>query len=226
MSGKCPLIPFAYLTNIDHFPYLFFDHFPFLRFYLILEGKGGRKKREISIASLKAPAGELACKPGICPDLKSNWWAFGLQDRAQSTEPHQPGPFSFPFLFFSFFFKEILFIFRQRGREGEGKGEKHQCVAASHPPSTRDLACNPGMFPDWELNQWPLGSQAIAQSTEPHQPGPFSFSLTTRTVNRQRYTFEFYSILNTWLASLLNGLFSILVKYILTFSKKFMLCTM
>ena len=36
------------------------------------------------------------------------------------------------------------------------------------------MACNPGMCPDRELNQQPFGSQAGAQSTEPHQPGPFS----------------------------------------------------
>ena len=35
---------------------------------------------------------------------------------------------------------------------------------------TGDMACNPGMRPDWESNQWPFGSQASAQSTEPHQP--------------------------------------------------------
>ena len=62
-----------------------------------------------------------------------------------------------------------LFIFRQRGREGE----KHQCVVASGAPPTGDLACNPGMCPDWESNQGPLGSQAGTQATEPHQPGPF-----------------------------------------------------
>ena len=28
-------------------------------------------------------------------------------------------------------------------------------------PSTGDLACNPGMCPDWESNQWPFGSQAV-----------------------------------------------------------------
>ena len=60
-----------------------------------------------------------------------------------------------------------LFIFRERGREGE----KHQCVVASHAPPTADLACTPGMRPDWETNQRPLGSQAGTQSTEPHQPG-------------------------------------------------------
>ena len=34
-----------------------------------------------------------------------------------------------------------------------------------------DLACNSGMCPGWEVNQWPFGSQAGTQSTEPHQPG-------------------------------------------------------
>ena len=60
------------------------------------------------------------------------------------------------------------------GREGE----KHQCdvkeiyqSVASHTRPTGGLACNPGMCPDWELNQQPFGSQAGAQSAEPHQPG-------------------------------------------------------
>ena len=66
-----------------------------------------------------------------------------------------------------------LFIYRQRGREGEREGEKHQYVVASQAPPTGDLACNPGMCPDWESNQQPFGSQASAQSTQPHQPGLF-----------------------------------------------------
>ena len=55
--------------------------------------------------------------------------------------------------------------------EGEREGEKHHCVVASYTPTTGDLAYNPGMCPDWELNQQPFGLQAGAQSTEPHQPG-------------------------------------------------------
>ena len=47
-----------------------------------------------------------------------------------------------------------LLIFRGTGREGE-RGEKHQCVVASHVPLTGDLACNSGMCPDWELNRQP-----------------------------------------------------------------------
>ena len=57
------------------------------------------------------------------------------------------------------------------GREGEREGEKHQCMAASRTPPTGDLACNPGMRPDWESNWQPFGLQAGAQSTEPYQPG-------------------------------------------------------
>ena len=67
-------------------------------------------------------------------------------------------------------FQKILFIFRdgKRGREGE----KHQCVVASCTPPTGDLAYSAGICPDWESNQRLFGSQAGAQSTEPHQPGP------------------------------------------------------
>ena len=74
---------------------------------------------------------------------------------------------------FFFFLRFYLFLFKERGREGEREGEKHQCVVASHAPPTRDMACDPGMCPDWELNRQPFASQAHAQSTELHQPGSF-----------------------------------------------------
>ena len=38
-------------------------------------------------------------------------------------------------------------------------------------PPSGDLACNPGMCPDWESNQGPFNLQAGTQSTEPHQSG-------------------------------------------------------
>ena len=56
-------------------------------------------------------------------------------------------------------------------RQAEREGEKRQCVVASRAPPTGDLAHNPGMYPDWELNLWPFDSQAGTESTEPHQPG-------------------------------------------------------
>ena len=53
-----------------------------------------------------------------------------------------------------------LFIFREKGRQGENEGQKHT-------PPSGDLAHNPGTCPDWKSNQWPFGSQASTQSTEP-----------------------------------------------------------
>ena len=75
-------------------------------------------------------------------------------------------PFLFLFLYFLRFY-----LFLERGREGEREGKKHQCVVASQVSPTGDLAHNPGMCHDWELNRRPFGSQTVAQSTEPHQPG-------------------------------------------------------
>ena len=51
------------------------------------------------------------------------------------------------------YFKYFIYLYLERGREGERGGEKHQRVAASQVPPTGDLAHNPGMCPDWELNQ-------------------------------------------------------------------------
>ena len=79
-------------------------------------------------------------------------------------------------LHYDFFFKFYLFIFRERGGEGEREGEKHPCVIASHITPTGDWAHNSGMCPDWESNQRSIGSQAGAQSAEPHQPGHYYFS--------------------------------------------------
>ena len=47
-------------------------------------------------------------------------------------------------------------MFRDRGRVGERGREKDPCVVAFHTPPTGDLACNPGMCPDWESNLYPL----------------------------------------------------------------------
>ena len=53
------------------------------------------------------------------------------------------------FYFFIYFLKDFIYLFLERGREGE----KHRCVVASLTPPTVDLACNPGMCPDWESNR-------------------------------------------------------------------------
>ena len=61
------------------------------------------------------------------------------------------------------------------------------CGCLSPAPPTGDLACNPGMCPDWESNQQLYGSQASAQSTEPHQPRMFLILY-----------FRIFSFLTTW----------------------------
>ena len=107
------------------------------------------------------------------------------------------------------FLKDLiyLFIFRERGREG--KREKDQCAVASRVPPTGDLVRNPGMCPDWVSNQQTFGSQAGAQSTEPHQSGLFCF-LNAPSVNPREFSFTLsLLIVISWLLVLflkiLNG---------------------
>ena len=48
----------------------------------------------------------------------------------------------------------ILYLFLERGERKEKDREKnsHQCVVATCTPPTGGLACNPGMYSDWESN--------------------------------------------------------------------------
>ena len=46
--------------------------------------------------------------------------------------------------------KDFIYLFLERGEEREKERENHQCVVASHNPSTRDPTHNPGTCPDWE----------------------------------------------------------------------------
>ena len=70
------------------------------------------------------------------------------------------------------FFKDFIYLFleREEGREKEREGNIKVWLPPACTPPTGDLACNPGMCPDWESNQRPFGLQAGTQSTEPHQP--------------------------------------------------------
>ena len=71
------------------------------------------------------------------------------------------------FTVFSFFKRIYLCIFTEKEMEGERLGDEHQSVACLLPPA----GDSPGMCPDSESNWQPFGSQAGAQSAEPHQPG-------------------------------------------------------
>ena len=73
---------------------------------------------------------------------------------------------------FLFFFKDFIYLFLERG---EGREEERERNISVWLPlickPTGDLACNPGMCPDWESNHRPFGFQDGTPSTEPHQPG-------------------------------------------------------
>ena len=98
------------------------------------------------------------------------------------------------------FLKDFIYLFLERGRGGEREGEKQQCgnMVASHTLPTGDLACNPGMCPDWESNKRPFGLQADTQSTEPHQPGQKRNSLLLCS--------QMYQFLLLWFLGLLYSM--------------------
>ena len=115
--------------------------------------KGGKRGRETSMCGCLScmPTGDMSHKPGMCPDRESNQWPLGSRP-ALNPLSHTSQDI--------FFLRFYLFNFRERGWEVEREGEKLQCVVASRKPHTGDLACNPGMCPDWEPNLQPYGLQA------------------------------------------------------------------
>ena len=59
-------------------------------------------------------------------------------------------------------FKDFMYLFLEGVRE---RGRETSMCGAPHTPPTGDLACNPGLCPEWEWNQPPFGSQAGPQPT-------------------------------------------------------------
>ena len=69
-----------------------------------------RGKHQCVVASLAPPPGGLARNLGMCSDWESNWWPFGSQACAQSTELHQPGHVLNSYMYSSLFV-EMYFLF-------------------------------------------------------------------------------------------------------------------
>ena len=72
--------------------------------------------------------------------------------------------------------KYFIYILLERGEWREKERERNidvwekHILVVSHTPPVGDLAHNPGRYLVLESNWRPLGSQAGAASTEPHQP--------------------------------------------------------
>ena len=62
------------------------------------EGERGGEKQQCVVAPHMPPTGDLANSPGMCPDWELNWWIFGFQAHAQSTELHNQGYGDFFFI--------------------------------------------------------------------------------------------------------------------------------
>ena len=56
-----------------------------------------------------------------------------------------------------FLFKDFIYLFLEMGREGENRGRNINVWLTLKYPVLENLACNPGMYPDWELNWQPFG---------------------------------------------------------------------
>ena len=82
-----------------------------------------------------------------------------------------------------FFLKIYVFLERGEGREKERERNINVWLLLA----LLQLGTSPpDMCPNWELNQWPFGSQAGTQSTEPHYLGCPPFSLEIQSIIQQR----------------------------------------
>ena len=75
--------------------------------------------------------------------------------------------------------KDFTYLFLERGEGWEKERERNVnvCLPLAYPLLGTWPATQAGAL-DWELNWRPFGSQASTQSTEPHQPGIYIWSLS------------------------------------------------
>ena len=86
-------------------------------------------------------------------------------------------------------FKDVSYLFIYLFRAGEGGRERERerlrererdPLLLVHTPAW-DQTCNPGRYPDWELNRWSFTWWNHSQQTEPHQSGQPSGSTHIQT---------------------------------------------
>ena len=94
----CFLFSKAFPSSISYEYFILLFSMFLKSIYLFLEQGEEREKERVRNVSvclpLSWPTLGTGPQPGLCPDWESNWPPFGLQAWGQSTELHQPGPFS------------------------------------------------------------------------------------------------------------------------------------
>ena len=80
--------------------------------------------------------------------------------------------------------------------KGRRRGEKHQCVVASCTPPTGDLACNPGICPDREMDCQSFGLQVCRPVLKPlrHTSQGSNFDKNLNVINRMAKFREIFFI--------------------------------
>ena len=84
----------------------------------------------------------------------------------------------------------------------------------SRTPPTGDLAHNPVMFHDSELNWWPFSLQHDTQPTEPHQPGQVLILIEPLQLNDKPFE-KGYSCVSKHLAKFLEFWLCLKISHIL-----------
>ena len=101
-------------------------------------------------------------------------------------------------------FQDFIYLFLEKGEGKEKERESNSnvwlplvCPVLGTQPATQACA------PDWESNHRPLGSQSGAQSTEPRQPGLWTFTFKSRGTSFPEAPSKVHLIFHwsTWLLS-------------------------
>ena len=93
-----------------------------------------------------------------------------------------------------------FYLFLEKG-EGREKGRETSVCDCLLVPPTGDLACNPGMCHDWELNRWPLVCRPAVHPLSHTSQGRVWASLDR--------------LLRFWVSSTMNCLFILFAHFIL-----------